>query len=296
LLHFGLERAEANKAHFGEKLKSILDTSFEGLPYVIGATTDSEYQQYIANDPAYDRRFKVINIAPLNKTQVLLTLREMIRRQYPAVCISEQFLEDVYESSQKLLEEAGELNKLQQPEISKRILTTAISRIAMEEQRNPSEEILKEKKINLTNFQSLYVTSLNDRSMLLNIQIQIENLKKEIEELEDKVQYEKESIRNYHALSEKIAWYNEKLIVLAGKIEVLTQKQDRSCNREKLDRCKTKFTLIFEYWIPYLEKIRKEMRKHLKLPILNQDLLQQLNNEYIKDLKTAKTTATQSRE
>lgn len=62
---------------YSEILKSMLDASFKGLPYLICATTKEEYQKHIAGDASRARRFHVVYVDPLLKEEVLLVLENL---------------------------------------------------------------------------------------------------------------------------------------------------------------------------------------------------------------------------
>lgn len=133
---------EENKGKHGDLLTSMLDTSVQGLPYVVGATTKKAYDKYIAPDQAYARRFTVIRVEPLSKEEVRRVLRDMLIAKYPTeYCgITDPLLDEIFMRAEKLCEKFPEQK---QPEVSKRILIGAmreISRVWQNTLRRQQEE------------------------------------------------------------------------------------------------------------------------------------------------------------
>ncbi len=110
------------KKELGERLKTVLDTNPHALPYVIGATTAKEYDEHVAPDLAFSRRFQRMDVAPTNKEQTVLILREMVKREAPELTVTESVLEYIYEKSSQ------ESPDLFQPAIGKNLLAKAIAK------------------------------------------------------------------------------------------------------------------------------------------------------------------------
>lgn len=259
---------EEHGPRYGELLKSILDTSMQGLPYILAATTNAEYQKYIASDPSRSRRFKEIFIKPLKEEQVKLVLREMMRLHFPQISVSERLLDHTYQSTEKLREKE---KKLTQPEISKRILTNAISKLSTELLQPPAKNDLETAEITLKNLQSSYLTffdspdSQSVEQKLSQVAVNVRTLKQTVEE-QSKV------MESYQELSLEIAKYKQQLLELTDQI---TQNGQSLKTKE---RAKKKFIFYLHYMIPYLEeqlKLKENTNPNL-IPKLNEALIDEL--------------------
>ncbi|MBS0655756.1 MAG: ATP-dependent Clp protease ATP-binding subunit [Verrucomicrobia bacterium] len=161
-------------ADIGERLKTILDTNPNGLPYCIAATTLDEYKKLVVPDAAFTRRFQKVNINPTDKKQTMLIMREMISRDAPEIGVTETILEKIFEATTK------EMPNLNQPASSKRILSKAISSIRLREELLTSPAIL-EKQNELASVSSALRAAPASEEML----DKIHTLQQEIEKLKE---------------------------------------------------------------------------------------------------------------
>ena len=263
---------------YGELLKSILDTSPEGLPYVIAATTQEEYQKYIASDASRARRFKVIYINPLEEEQVKLVLREMMRLHFPQVSVSEEILDNVYQTTQELCHKH---TKLTQPEISKRILTSAISQISINLLQSPEEEELKQAQIKLDNLQSRYLTFFDTKDSQV-VEKVMQTTKEQVDTLKITVLRKSEGIKKYQNISERLTNCKRKLQILAERT-----RTHQSLNKRLMEE--KRFFFYFHHMIPYLNEQlnHTEEEYNLNMPKLDAKLIADLVKEFQKSYEQA---------
>lgn len=135
---------EKNGPRYAEALKPVLDTSLDGLPYVICSTTEEEYQKYIGKSETLSRRFSKIDVPRLKKPEILLVLQNM-SRQFSNVLVPDSTLELIYTGAEGLYRDFSKQG-ITQPEISKRILMNAIYSFNNAQNQLPTEKQLRKKE------------------------------------------------------------------------------------------------------------------------------------------------------
>lgn len=267
---------------YAEALKSALDTSLGGLPYVIGSTTDAEYQEYIASDPARARRFSPIFVDVLSKKQVIISMKEMIRRQYPDVVVTAKVLNHLYQECEALCRDWKQ-NK--QPEIGKRILSQAISIVTVDQQEAPSNKLLPNMFVELDQLRSSYLQNMNNPKYAPAIV----KLRAEIALTQKQVGSEKRAFEQYQKLSQRIEACKKQIVSLA---ETIQKAKD---NKRLPDEEPVKLLLFcVRCVLPALQKERSDVRKKLNLLELDNVLITQLVKEYREQLiATGSMLATQ---
>jgi ATP-dependent Clp protease ATP-binding subunit ClpA len=142
---------EVHKAmpEISDRLKTVIDTSIDSLPYVIAATTEDEYQKHIAGDSAFARRFQKIDVLPTTKEQTKLILRETANREAADIGISEKSLDLIAEMSTSKMS-----GIVAQPAAGKRILNNAFTLIRERQSDRYSPPDLQQKMQELANLSS----------------------------------------------------------------------------------------------------------------------------------------------
>ncbi|MDR3624198.1 MAG: AAA family ATPase [Chlamydiales bacterium] len=251
-----------------EVLKSVLDTNIGtgGVPYFMGATTDTEYQQFIASDPARARRFYVIRVDSLTKEQVILTLNEMVRRQYPDVHVTAELLNHVFEQSAALVEE---FSQYKQPEVAKRVLSSAISRIKLKQQEGPVGEQLPAMFLKL---EELRYKLLHDQK-LENIRA-IEEKEVEIRRIQGEVVTANRGLDEYRRVSEELYKAKQENVSLAAAVQLARAR--RGCFAGP-DEAKEKMLLFsLNYRLPHLQAEQQRLAEEHNIPLLDQNLLTEI--------------------
>ncbi len=142
---------EVHKAmpDISDRLKTVIDTSIDSLPYCIAATTEEEYQKFILNETAFSGRFQKIDVLPTTNEQTLLILRETANREAPDIGITEKSLKLITELSTEKLK-----GTMAQPKAGKRILNNAFTQIRERQSERYSSPILQQKSQELANLSS----------------------------------------------------------------------------------------------------------------------------------------------
>lgn len=231
---------------------NLLDTSVRGFPFVLGATTFADYSKHIAKDPAIARRFRVIKVPPTTPEQTVLILREMARRHAPEMEIPEKILQTVYKcTSEKIV-------KYNQPDISKRILSSAIAEIRLARHQVPSEAALDEKRTERENLLSQCVSSFE-------LSQGFSALEREITALEEKCAAERSQKEGLEALIKRQAETKSHIYSLASKVD------------RKL------FSFYYYFQRPALSEQRKKLEEQLNVQVLSEEFIESVVDKFLKD-------------
>lgn len=82
-------------------LPEIFKTMLADTAFFIGATTEKEYQEFIANNPAFDNRFIKIPLQPSSPTDTYKILADYIQNSYPELEITPAMIDRCIELSEK---------------------------------------------------------------------------------------------------------------------------------------------------------------------------------------------------
>ena len=252
----------------GELLKSILDTSVRGFPFFIGATTDKDYAKFIANDSARARRFYLIHVPPTNEAQTILIMREMARRHAQDMQIPDDIYKMTYQST------SSKLSKYNQPDISKRILSSAISQIRLQQQSLPSAQKLNMKRSERDNLLSQYISQNRDEESYSS---KLRTLEEDILTLEKACENEAENMQKLSIVQGQINQTQQKVLKLAGKLA------GQSNNEFRLKR----FAFLFHYLRPYFYAERQRLEKIIQIPSLNNPYIESIVDGFILNEKNA---------
>jgi ATP-dependent Clp protease ATP-binding subunit ClpA len=119
-----------------EQLKTLLDPSQEGFPYVIGITTEEEYYRDIyLNNEAFARRFKRINVENTTQEETQRILSAVLIQKAPDVLIAPETLQLFYQK----IEEA--FPGTAAPAMHLKILSQCIERVSSMQKMPLEEEI-----------------------------------------------------------------------------------------------------------------------------------------------------------
>lgn len=166
----------------GERLKTVLDTSPDSLPYCIGAT--NMYEERIKTDPAFSRRFEKIDIKETEEHETLWILNEFVRREAPGLLISQALLKKIYDACEKKKNDQNA-----QPAISKRVLSKAISNMRLQLSGYRTSDDLQKMKTQKEALLSSYHLN-QDPELIDKLMVLEKNISdKEVERLGEKEQF-----------------------------------------------------------------------------------------------------------
>lgn len=106
----------------GERLKTYLRGREENFPYVIGITTDEEFEAHMENAEATVNRFKRINLKSTNKEDTLTILNKHLLRHSPQTFINKATMQYLYSLTSVIFSEDT------QPYIGLNILDACIAK------------------------------------------------------------------------------------------------------------------------------------------------------------------------
>ncbi len=193
-----------------------------GELHTIGATTFDEYQKYILNDGALDRRFRPVKVyepSPEDSIEILLGLKEKYEMHhgisisddsiYSAVYLSDQYIKDknLPDKAIDLLDEASASLKLSAetlpPDLEE--LKRKIRSERIRYQYSEDKEILTELEILEKEFEGKkteWDKRVESLRMHSNLKVQKENLKNDLDKAEREGDYERAGQIKYSLLPE----------------------------------------------------------------------------------------------
>lgn len=227
-----------NNEKIAEKLKTFLDEGGD-FPYVIGITTDIEYEKYVKDNRAFSLRFDKVEVDSTNRDETIKILSDTILNSQSRPLANECALDRIYEKSTQ-----SELHA-PQPVTSLTLLKKCINRTGK------TQLTSTEKNINdlARKILSLRSRSVACRSGNSEIREQIADLEKQIEGLKKVLVEEKEKIDSVFKMKQlfdrvKLETYKSAIKVSAIAKTKLNTKDQKTV---KL------FLLLKEVLWPYLE-------------------------------------------
>ena len=122
--HLFCQPNQNGQAPMGDQLKTRLDNKGQnGFPFVICMTTEEEFYRDIwANNPAFARRFKRINIESTNLVETMGIMSDFILQQAPESIVADGSLKYLYERSneafsKKITKPLIESTKIPEPQL-----------------------------------------------------------------------------------------------------------------------------------------------------------------------------------
>lgn len=253
---------DTNLDKFGQLIKPILDTTSSSIPFMIFATTRREYEKYMNNDESIARRFHVIPVDILDKKSTIAALKQHIMIQFPVLKYNSENLDYVYEKSNTLTAKSA---KFKQPEISKQVLSRAISKIQTEMETPPSitqfdaknREI--EEQVSLLNRADLQVTDEETRVIS-----KIKRLKLERTDIEETIREEKDKLQLFKTLVDKIYEGFNRVFYFSEKkrmYQPLTESDEKE------------FKFITNILIKELISINENLEREFKVKPLSKEMI-----------------------
>ena len=188
----GAGRSEGNSYDLSNALKPILTGT---NVRVIGATTAEEYEKYISKDPAFKRRFTVIEVAEPKEEKLYSMLKGQVGKlkKHHNVIVSKEIFDYVVEQAKK-----------HNPEVANPARTMELLDISMAIAKNKGEEKLDEEAVleacdNGYTYKKAIFTPLNDKFQKKGPKIILER-KDEIEKVF--ITFQKMTTRNVILIGE----------------------------------------------------------------------------------------------
>jgi ATP-dependent Clp protease ATP-binding subunit ClpA len=279
-IHLACQKKE-NSA-IGEQLKTRLDPSQDGFPYVIGITTEEEfYRDIYLNNPAFARRFKRIAIESTDEVETIEILNNTLLKQAPNVLVEKGAIQNLVRKV-----DLAFTNKAAQPATAIRILSSCIQK-TNDSQKSP---LLRKVERTYDKIQSLRsLGAVGHGSALLSSRSEdhlktLETLQKELKTLEEELRKENEELNLFFAKREKLSSIKKATFEAACKVAALSQQTLASHQNST-----SLFLLLSHYVGPAFEKsIQSEAKKLQIETTLNDELIQKVINEELENMKKAK--------
>ena len=219
---------------------------------IIGATTSSEYKEFIANDKALERRFQTIEVQEPNKevvNQILLKLRP-IYESYHNVTIKDEILDKIIELSEKYI-----YNR-KMPDKVIDILDEVCAKVSLSHDKHS-------KKIELLNSEFVMVKNLKNTSIINNNFDEAFTYKKQEMFLEDKIN--KLELKRVKSNSKEVTIKDVKEVIEAKtKIPIFDKNNDLKNFKEILSSSVIGQNQAIEVLYKFTKKIRYGNKKDKK--------------------------------
>lgn len=230
---------------------------------MVFATTRGEYDRYIASSEAMARRFCPIQVDLLDRNHTIAVMHQQIRMQFPGLMFEPQTLDYLFDRSEELTQRS---HRFKQPEVSKQVLSRAISKIQVEISMAPSTRRLNEVKGERTRLEfsldrSIFVSQRDDEVML-----RIKALDRDIRILEDQVARENQSLENYKNVIDRI---KKGFRFVVGLVSSLEEHRRSSFTREK----EKAFKFVSYILLPELIATKRALEEELRIRPLDRNTI-----------------------
>lgn len=173
-----------------EQLKTYLDASHEGFPYVVGITTDQEfYRDIYRTNAAFARRFKEITIENPQDDEVIEILKKILVQKIPSSLIDSEALVYLLQKTKEVFPNEA------QPAASIKILSQCIKLISenqgseleaeMDQIRDGIEALNADNVIGQGN--GLLPYNKKNREEIKNLEDQLKNLEEQFKDYQGEV-------------------------------------------------------------------------------------------------------------
>lgn len=237
-----------NKQKMADQLKPFLDEG--GLfPHVIGITTEEEYQKHVKENQAFSLRFDPVNIRSTNEEETLLILGQTIlKSRFKPLLSGGNVLKYIYDRS---CLDGG----LPQPASALKLLKQCIHQTGRT-QKLPTERKIAElsRRISSSSLNSILQAARNSE-----IDVQISQMEKQMERLQEKLNLEKKQIERFFKAKDLLCLTKEKMYATLIKVAHISQKELSFEDKKQINF----YLLLREFLINFIEPHIQETSKHL---------------------------------
>lgn len=269
---------EGQKGTNVNMLKVLLDS---GKFYMIGATTTAEYRETIAKDAAFDSRFRLINVKPLDHDECKAALLNIInQKKYAGVPVDDAAIERVLELANTI--------KPDRAQIRKAINLTVEAMNAVKFYKGPEKEELEKDELELQRTKERYFHQ--DRIALTmpegrDCMEHLNALQERVSFLEEAVQVRQAAMDRFHHLREENKEWKRRYFNLAHELH----SRPRQASLEKAAK---EFLFIGQWVLKGLNDVSAEQEQELQNQgvhvRVDRELIEQVFNEWKSQLLTTK--------
>lgn len=211
-IHLACQQRE--EVAMGDQLKTMLDPGSGKFPHIIGITTKKEYERdIVANNPAFARRFKLVEVESTNEDETIAILHEHLLKKAPEVIAEEGVLEYLYAKVKENFPEGP------QPFTALNILSEAIQYLS------DGDILEKQQRLEKLKFQRSAATlrrSKKDGSA---------SLSSTIRDLQQEIEREKQLLTQLREKARVFARVNDRIYRVADKILISDSPSDFDIRR-----------------------------------------------------------------
>ncbi len=227
----------------GEQLKTLLDERFK---HVIALTTAQEYEENIAPNTAFARRFSQIEVSSMSFSDTQVTLGQYLLKNAPEVVLEQRGLDRLIELTSEGLQPLSALQAL-----ALCVNRTGTAQIST----NVARQEMLRAQVRALRSVGAVTTITNDNERLA----QLEQLEQELDDLADEVEQDRERLDKLFKTRQQLFQAKAELYKTIVKIssireEVLSRKNKRLVGE---------FILLKNYLIPALDAHLKQSGESL---------------------------------
>lgn len=219
-----------HKEKLADQLKTFLDEGGE-FPYVIGITTDEEYDTYVKENIAFCERFEIVEIKNTDEVETLKILGDTLLRSPSKPLIDKEVLTHIWNI-------ASQDKKAPQPTTSLRLLKKCIHRTE-KTQRSLTEKKIIEISNKILSLQTQAAASRGKKSIK-----EITTLKTEKDGLKEIANYEQKKLRELFKAKDLLDRVTKETYTTVLKISTLGQKALNAKDEKQL-----KLFLLFHQFL-----------------------------------------------
>lgn len=252
-----------NNEKIADQLKTFLDENGE-FPHVIGITTEEEYENYVKDNTAFSLRFDRVNIENTCQDETLKILGIASLKSHSNPIIKEDALDQIYAESCKN-EDAP------QPATSIKIFKRCIHKTE-KTQRSSTEKKITEVYNKISSLRALAAAT---RGRKKDVKDQINELEKQMKELQQVLAQEQKEINNLFKFRELLTRITKETYRSVIKISTIAQKKLNPKNEKQL-----KLFLLQKFLGQILEEHIEETAKNFDVrAIIDKELVIDVMNE-----------------
>jgi energy-coupling factor transporter ATP-binding protein EcfA2 len=257
-------------AKAGERLKTYLRGREENFPYVIGITTEEEFEAHMVNAEATVKRFQRINLKSTNKLDTLTILNKHLLRRSPHTFISTKTMKYLYEQTLKAFADDT------QPYIGLNILDACIEKTGIHQktpQQDQKENIQREiDELNST------IEVVSDTRNCGKEEASLTDLMRKLENLETEIANQTKEVEDLKKLRKDFSEAKRRQFESVIKLGRISEQELSNRHEYYLN----KYLLIKHFLQPALEVEVKARADLLEIKVeITQDLIDEVIREEV---------------
>lgn len=260
----------------GQELKTMCDAP-GGFPYMVFATTEKEYMDHIAQDPAFARRLEFFDIKPTSDEVTELIVSDMVAREASDILVSNEAIKEVATVKSQFIDIDGDyINVFEDcPQPSTSIAITAK---ALAHARHPwfkeHETALQE----LKNHRNLldHQLKMERGANYLPYSDKGNDLQERLQKLDEQIAAKEKVLSDADFELDQFRALVKKTTTLQDEIEKIAVQIKKTAEKDKVSEKDLKrFILLLNFMKPAMDECLKELSQQVENAnaIINVDVM-----------------------